>query len=89
MYNVRTHVTAADVTNRWQDPIPVIDAEQALEVELKLGDHGAEDLISIELQVPQARKWWPRGHGPQQLYNLHVQVLSPGKLGNAELSHGF
>lgn len=33
---------------------------------------------TLSLRVPEVRRWWPRSHGDQPLYDLHVRLTEAG-----------
>lgn len=59
----------ANVTLRLFDP----DDQLVAEVE---GANGA----TLQLDVPRARRWWPRGMGEQALYTLQAELCEAGRV---------
>ncbi|WP_028648388.1 beta-mannosidase [Nocardiopsis sp. CNT312] len=47
-------------------------------VEAKATVAPGEERAVLELEVPQAELWWPRGHGGQPLYALEVELAVDG-----------
>ncbi|MBK4348457.1 glycoside hydrolase family 2 protein [Lacisediminihabitans sp. G11-30] len=64
--------------------VDVVDPEQltllvrvaGIETEVEVSSHGG--LVELELAVPDAELWWPRGHGDQPLYDLQIELSGPG-----------
>ncbi|BDZ48731.1 beta-mannosidase [Frondihabitans sucicola] len=66
----RTSTTAVDVEARLTGPGGV---------DLLVSQTGSESGIVLELEVPDAALWWPRGYGEQPLYALEVRVSQDGR----------
>nr|WP_129667354.1 glycoside hydrolase family 2 protein [Phytoactinopolyspora endophytica] len=55
------------------------------DIVVSVGEHTARTAVApgqtsavVELEVPQVRRWWPRGYGEQPLYPVTVRVDSDG-----------
>ena len=76
--NVRVH---ADIERAGADGA----GEDALEVTVSVAGvtqgvtvPAGESSAVVELRVPGARRWWPRGYGEQPLYDLTVTLTAAG-----------
>jgi beta-mannosidase len=61
--------------NRTGEGAVVIEASVAGETGRAQVDAGATSAV-LQLRVADVKKWWPRGHGDQPLYDVDVRVLS-------------
>lgn len=74
---VHTHVDL-----RWAG-----EATEPLRLEVSVGDAvttahlpaGRESAV-VEVRVPEARRWWPRGYGDQPLYDVTVSLHDSGSV---------
>src|SRR5690606_19023920 len=76
--NLRVHVDVEREPGR-DGPLEVTAAVAGAAAAATLAP--GESAAVVELRVPGARPWWPRGHGEQPLYELTVALRDPAAAG--------
>ncbi|MDP9794135.1 beta-mannosidase [Catenuloplanes nepalensis] len=83
---VRPLVTVDDGTGRVTVHATVArDGDAPLTLTAAIGPHrrsvsirAGESAGDVSVEVPDVRRWWPRGHGEQHRYDLEVTLTGPG-----------
>lgn len=53
----------------------IVGDADGVQVQVKVGDHVGEGSV----EIPDVRRWWPRGYGDQPLYDVEVTLRKDGE----------